>query len=350
MPSFQLQDLAERFNLSLQGDGDACVDGVATLADARPQSISFLSNKAYLGDLQCSRAGAVILTAEHAERFDGNRLISDNPYADYARVAALFQTPNLALDGIHSSAVIDPSAELGDGVTIGPQASIGANCRIGDGCHIGAGTHIGHNSILGPQCRIDANVTIAHGVQLGSRVILHSGVVIGADGFGLALDGDHWIKVPQLGGVRIGDDCEVGANSTIDRGAIEDTVLEEDVRIDNQVQIAHNVHIGAHTAIAGCVGIAGSARIGKYCMLAGGSGVGGHLEICDGVTLLARGMITRSITEPGQYGSGLEAQPVAEWRRNHARLRSLDKTLKRLLRLDKNTTASDPQREKPHDK
>jgi UDP-3-O-[3-hydroxymyristoyl] glucosamine N-acyltransferase len=205
---------------------------------------------------------------------------------------------------------------------------------IGPGCVLEAGCVVGADS------RLVARVFLGRDTQLGERVLVHPGVVIGADGFGLAFDRDHWIKVPQMGRVRIGHDCEIGANTTIDRGAIEDTVLEDDVRLDNQVQIAHNVQIGAHTAIAGCVGIAGSTRVGRYCMIAGASGVAGHLEICDKVVITAMSTVLDSITEPGEYGSGIPARAHARWKRTLVRLGQLDDWVRRLRRIEKNNTTA----------
>ncbi len=207
--------------------------------------------------------------------------------------------------------------------------SIGAGVQIAGGCYIGAGSTIGADS------RVSANVVICHGVTIGERVNIAPGAVIGSDGFGLANEDGKWINVPQLGSVRIGDDVDIGANTTIDRGALEDTVLEEGVRLDNQIQVAHNVHIGAHTAIAGCVGISGSARIGKHCMIGGGAGIVGHLEIADNVVITGMTMVTRSISRPGVYSSGVPAQDNDSWNRNYARLRQLDKLARKVQKLER---------------
>jgi UDP-3-O-[3-hydroxymyristoyl] glucosamine N-acyltransferase len=232
---------------------------------------------------------------------------------------------------------VDATARLGPAVAIGPHAVIGAHCEIGAGSSIGPGTVIEANCRLGSGCRLYANVSLGQRVRLGDRVIIHPGAVLGGDGFGIAFAGDHWEKVPQLGGVSVGDDCEIGANTTIDRGAIEDTVLEEDVKVDNLVQIAHNVHIGAHTAIAAMTGIAGSARIGRYCLLAGRSGVQGHLEIADRVTVAAYSAVFDSITEPGvTWSSLIPAQPLNTWQKNLSRLLKLDELARRLGALEKN--------------
>ena len=333
--SYTLTVLADQFGLALNGDGETIIDGVGTLSNATPKQLGFVSNPSFKKELAGSRAGAVVLEQSMLEHSPCAALISNNAHADFARIASLFDKRPAAKPGVAPTAVVAEDVVLGDGSAVAANAVIEAGCQIGTGAEIGANSYIGAGSRIGAQCRIGNNVSIGHRVLIGKRVIIHPGAVIGADGFGLAFETDHWVKVPQLGSVRIGDDCEIGANSTIDRGAIEDTVLEQDVRIDNQVQIAHNVFIGAHTAIAGCVGIAGSTRIGRYCMLAGGSGLGGHIEIADRVTLKARAMITRSVTESGEYGGGIEAQPIADWQRNLARIRKLDEFIKRLIRLER---------------
>ena len=204
---------------------------------------------------------------------------------------------------------------------------------VGDGAIIGPGCVIGDDCEIGPGCELVSRVTLVTRVRLGKRVRLHPGAVVGAEGFGLAMDAGHWIKVPQLGGVLIGDDCEIGANTSIDRGAIEDTVLEEDVRLDNQIQIGHNVRVGAHTAMAGCVAIAGSTRIGRYCLIGGGAGMVGHIEICDRVLVTAMSLVTHSITEPGEYSSGTPIQPSRDWRRNAARFKHLDALARKIASL-----------------
>ncbi len=311
--TFSLKQLADTFSLDYRGDENICVERIATLKSATVGTLSFLSNPVYKKELETTRAGIVILTADNLGDYKGAVLISDNPYLDYARIATLIAEQSQTPPSIHPHASIDPDTDIGAGVSIAAGVVVEKGVSIGD------------------HSRIGANVTLCHGVSLGKRVIVHPGAVIGADGFGLAFDQDHWVKIPQFGSVFIGDDCEIGANSTIDRGAIEDTVLEADVRLDNLVQIGHNVKIGAHTAMAGCAGVAGSTTIGKYCMIAGASGIGGHIKIADKVTITAMSMVTQSILEAGSYGSGVEAQPHAEWRMNLARLRRLDKTIKKLL-------------------
>lgn len=333
-----LSDLAERFQLELRGQGSTLIDGVGTLRSATPSQVSFLANPGYRSELPSTRAGAVILKSEDAPACPTNCFVTANPYLAYARLASVFDAETPEEPGIHASAVIHATAQMSDGVDIGPHSVIGARSVIGAGTTIGAGSVIGPDCTLGSTCNLHANVTLVRNVHLGDRVIVHAGAVIGADGFGIALAGDHWEKVPQLGGVRIGNDCEIGANTTIDRGAIEDTILEEDVRVDNLVQIAHNVFIGAHTAIAAMVGIAGSAKIGRGCLLAGQCGIFGHVEIADRVTVAAGSFAYHSIEEAGSTWSGLiPSQPIKEWQRNLSRLRKLDELARRIMALEQKT-------------
>ena len=342
---YSLSDLAAQFNLELHGSGETLVDGVGTLRSATPTQVSFLANPGYRADLPATRAGAVILKQEDARSCPGNYFVSADPYLAYARLAKVFDTFQAVEPGVHASAWVDPTAIIGKNVALGPRVVIGPRCVIGDGCAIGPGCVIEADSRLGAGCRLYANVSIGQRVRLGQRVIIHPGAVLGADGFGVAFAGDHWEKVPQLGGVVLGDDCEIGANTTIDRGAIDDTVLEEDVRVDNLVQIAHNVHIGAHTAIAALSGIAGSAKIGRYCLLAARCGVNGHIEIADRVTLAGDSMAFASITEAGTTWSGLiPAQPIKQWHRNVLRLHKLDELAKRVRALEREQDQG-----KPHD-
>ena len=333
---YRLADLSDRFGLELRGDGNHEVNGVGTLSRARPDDVSFLANRGYRKQLKSTCAGAVILQSADAQDCPVNCLLSEHPYASYARVAALFEHKPAMVPGIHRSAVIDESAHIGDEVHIGPNVVIGADTRIGAGCSIAAGCVIGPSCQLGDGGVLKANVTLAKGVKIGKRVIIHPGAVIGADGFGLAFSNDHWEKVPQLGSVSIGNDCEIGANTTIDRGAIEDTVLEDDVRLDNLVQIGHNTFIGAHTAIAGCCGIAGSTRIGRNCLLGGAVGIVEHAQIAEGVTIGAMSLVTRDITEKGSvWASGVPARPLREWQRSISHMRKLDQVEKRIRKLEK---------------
>ncbi|MDE2406301.1 MAG: UDP-3-O-(3-hydroxymyristoyl)glucosamine N-acyltransferase [Xanthomonadaceae bacterium] len=316
--------LADRFGLVLRGE-DRQVHGVGTLADATPEQVSFLANPRYRAQLAQTRAGVVVLRAADAAGFDGTALIAADPYVAYAKIAALFEPKPVRTPGIHSSAWVDPSARVDPDAHVGPHASIGARSRIGAHAVIGPGCVIGEDCSVGEGCELVARVTLVTRVRLGQRVLVHPGAVLGADGFGIAMDAGHWIKVPQLGGVTVGDDCEIGANTTIDRGALEDTVLEADVRLDNQIQIGHNVHIGAHTAMAGCSAVAGSAKIGRHCLIGGGAGVLGHLEVCDRVVITAMSLVTHAIREPGEYSSGTPLMDNRSWRKSAARFKQLDR-------------------------
>ncbi|MFL6588216.1 MAG: UDP-3-O-(3-hydroxymyristoyl)glucosamine N-acyltransferase [Luteimonas sp.] len=327
--------LAQRFGLVVRGAPETTVSGVATLATATGSQLAFLSNPRYRPQLADTTAGIVVLREADADGYAGTVLIAKDPYVAYAKIAALFDPASDAPVGIHTSAVVDPSAQVDASASIGPHVSIGARSVIGAGATIGAGSVIGEDCVVGDGSRLIARVTLVKRVRLGARVTIHPGAVLGSEGFGLAMDAGRWINVPQLGGVVIGDDCDIGANTTIDRGALEDTTLAEGVRLDNLIQIGHNVRIGAHTAIAGCVGIAGSTKIGSYCLLAGKVGVAGHLEICDKVVVHAMTMVSASITEPGEYSAGIPAQPTREWRKNAVRIRQLDSLARRVTALGK---------------
>ncbi|WP_159016181.1 UDP-3-O-(3-hydroxymyristoyl)glucosamine N-acyltransferase [Cognatiluteimonas profundi] len=322
--------LASRFGLALHGDGEAGVSGVATLAGARADQLSFLANPRYRSQLAETAAGIVIMRAEDAIGYARTALLADDPYSAFARVSALFDTAEPFEPGIHPNAVVHATAVVDPAARIEAFVSIGARSRIDAHAVVGPGCVVGEDCIIGDGCSLGARVTLVKRVRLGKRVLIHPGAVLGADGFGLAMAGGRWIKVPQLGGVLVGDDCEIGANTTIDRGALEDTVLEDDVRLDNQIQIGHNAHIGAHTAMAGCSAVAGSARIGRYCLIGGGAGVLGHLELCDRVVVTAMTLVTHSIREPGEYSSGTPLMDNRSWRRSAARFRQLDKLARRM--------------------
>jgi UDP-3-O-[3-hydroxymyristoyl] glucosamine N-acyltransferase len=329
-PSYSVAEIAARFGLELHGEGDTRISSVATLALAGAGQLAFLANPRYRSQLADSTASAVVMRAADAEGHDGTALIAADPYVAFAKIAALFDPPPPLQPGIHASAVVDASARIDPQAQVGPFTSIGARSRIAAGAVIGPGCVIGDDCVVGEGSVLVARVTLVRRVRLGQRVLIHPGAVLGADGFGLAMDAGHWIKVPQQGGVVVGDDCEIGANTTIDRGAIEDTVLGEDVRLDNQIQIGHNVRIGAHTAMAGCAAVAGSATIGSHCLVGGAAGILGHLEICDRVMITAMSLVTHSIREPGEYSSGTPLMPNREWRRNAVRFGQLDTLARRL--------------------
>ena len=330
-----LGELARSVDCEIDGDAALEITGVATLARAGHGDISFLANPRYRSQLAETRASAVILSPGDAQAYAGAKLVSRNPYLVYARVARFFARESDAAPGVHPAAVLDPRVRLGADVHIAPGTVIEAGAEIADGAVIGPNCWIGPDVRIGKGTRLIANVSVSRSVRIGERCLLHPGVVIGADGFGLARDGERWEKVPQLGSVRIGDDVEIGANTTIDRGALEDTVIEDGVKLDNQIQVAHNVRIGAHTAIAGCTAIAGSSIIGKRCMIAGGVGIAGHLEIADDVTVLAMTLVTHTIREKGVYSGSHPMEEVGQWRRNSARLRQLDELAKRVRELEK---------------
>ena len=335
LPSHTLAELAERFGLRLRGDGSRRIAGVATLAHAGTGQLAFLSNGKYAAQLAATGAGAVILREENVADCPVDALIAADPYVAYAKIAALYERLPASAPGIHPSAVVDAGAKVAPGASIGPCCVIERGAVVEDGAVLGPHCIVGEDCIVGAQSRLVARVTLVTRVTLGRRVLVHPGAVIGSDGFGLAFERDHWVKIPQLGGVRIGDDCEIGANTTIDRGALDDTVLEEDVRLDNQIQIAHNVHVGAHTAMAGCAAVAGSARIGRWCMIGGNAGVLGHLELADRVTITAKSLVTHSIREPGEYSSGTPLQDNLKWRKSAARFKHLDDFARRLAALEK---------------
>ncbi|QYK06416.1 UDP-3-O-(3-hydroxymyristoyl)glucosamine N-acyltransferase [Shewanella zhangzhouensis] len=334
MKQVTLGQLAEHLGAELKGDGSLLISSVATLEDAGAGQISFLANSKYRAQLEGTKASAVLLAPKDADTYEGNALILKDPYVGFARVAQLLDTTPNAAEGIHASAVIDPSARLGEGVSIGANAVIGANVILGDKVQIGPGTVVGQDSIIGSGTRLWANVTVYHDVHLGMDCIVHSGAVIGSDGFGYANERGNWVKIPQTGGVRIGNNVEIGASTTIDRGALSHTEIHDGVIIDNQVQIAHNDVIGAHTAIAGNTTIAGSVTIGKYCILGGNSAVAGHLSIVDGTHVSGATNVTSIIREPGVYSSATVAMENKLWRRNTVRFRQLDELFQRVKVLE----------------
>ncbi len=336
-----LQELADLAGATLYGDGACVVDRVATLKNAAPGSIAFLSNTRYRKQLRETRASAVILAPEYLDECPVNALVSTNPRLAYARISSrLFPEP-AAKSGRHPTAVIADSAKVDASAWVGPHCVIEENAWIDRGVQIGPGCVVGEGVRVGEQSRLIANVTLCSSVVLGKRVLIHPGAVIGSDGFGLANDDGAWIKVPQLGSVVIGDDVEIGANTTIDCGALEDTVLENGVKLDNQIQIAHNVRIGENTALAGCVGVAGSTTIGRNCTLGGGVGISGHLEIADNTHFSGQTLVTKSIKEPGYYSGNLPAVTNGEWRKTVAHIRRLEEMAKRLKKLEKALSSQD---------
>ncbi|HET8898081.1 MAG TPA: UDP-3-O-(3-hydroxymyristoyl)glucosamine N-acyltransferase [Rhodanobacteraceae bacterium] len=333
-PSWLLGELAQRFALPLHGDPSIRINGVAPLARARADELGFLTSKRHLSALESSQAGAAIVTEAHLGTGHSAKLVAHDPMAAFARIAALFEPHHPGPRGVHPSAVIAADASIHPDAVIGPFCVVESGSRIDAGAELVSQVHVGPDCVVGAHCRLLPRVTLVTRVRLGQRVLIHPGAVLGSDGFGLAFDQGAWLKVPQLGGVVIGDDCEIGSNSTIDRGALDDTVLEQDVRLDNLVHIAHNVHIGAHTAIAGCAAVAGSAHIGRYCLIGGAAGILGHIEITDRVTITAMSLVSHSIREPGEYSSGTPLEQNRRWRRNAVRIKQLDELARRVARLE----------------
>jgi len=335
MPEFSLVQLSKLTGAQLHGDPDCMVSGVGSLDDAQSGQLAFLSSSKFRKHLETTQASVVVLKSKDLERCPVNALVSENPYLAYAVAAAALSAQPKQASGVHPSAVVEETAEIADsarieaqsyigaGVVLGEDVVIGPGCVVADGCHIGAGTHL------------VANVTLGTDTRLGERCLLQPGAVVGGDGFGMANDQGRWVRVPQLGCVVIGDDVEIGACTTVDRGALKDTVIEDGVKLDNQIQIGHNVQVGAHTAMASGVGVSGSTKIGAYCTIAGAVGMAGHLELADRTHISGLTAVTKSIREPGVYTSTVPAMPHDQWRKNFTRLKQLDDMARRLKALEK---------------
>jgi UDP-3-O-[3-hydroxymyristoyl] glucosamine N-acyltransferase len=330
-----LGELATAFGCELIGDPDVTVSEVASLTNASSKSLTFLSSAAYTSQLPSTKAAAVVLRAVDADACPVSALVSDNPYAMYARMAALVCPAPTFEPGVHASATVAESASVADSAHIAASAVIGDRTIIGENTVVGPGTVIGPDCTVGDNCRFIANVSIVRDVTIGARCIFHPGAVIGADGFGNAMTPEGWVKVPQVGGVRIGDDVEIGANTTVDCGAIGDTVLDNGVRIDNLCMIAHNVHVGEHTAMASMTAIAGSTTIGKRCMFGGVSGAVGHINICDDVVVAGKSFLSKDVTEPGTYAASFPAGNARSWAKQLARFRRLGVLIERVKKLEK---------------
>jgi UDP-3-O-[3-hydroxymyristoyl] glucosamine N-acyltransferase len=333
--SLSLGELAVRFGCELRGDPDARVERVATLAGATPGALSFLANPHYRAQLPATRATAVVLAGEAAGECPAAALVSPNPYATYARIAAVLHPPAPLAPGVHPQAVVAPGARIDPSAEVAALAVIAEDVTIGPRCFVGPHSVLGRGVSLAEDVRLVARATLGPGVELGARTVVQPGVVIGGDGFGFAPERRTWLKVPQVGSVRVGADVEIGANTTIDRGAIDDTVIEEGVKLDNLIQVAHNVHIGAHTAIAANVGISGSTTIGKRCMIGGGAGFAGHIKVADDVVITGYAMVTRSIEQAGVYSSVFPCEEAHAWWRliaHFKRLGALDGRLRRIER------------------
>lgn len=335
--SIDLQQLAATLALEFRGDGATVITGVASLKSAGAGDLCFIQHRNYLEELEHSRCDAVILPPDLAAKVPAKALLlsTEPQYSFVQAIDALGLGPRAEAGGIHASAQVAAGARIGKHVSIGAMAVIEDGVEIGAGSSIGAASVLENSARVGKNCRIHSRVTLGRDTRVGDRCILHSGVVIGADGFGLVMHRQQWRKIPQLGSVVIEDDVEIGANTTIDRGALDDTVIEQGCKLDNQIQVAHNVRIGAHTAIAACVGIAGSANIGRYCKISGAAVVLGHLSVADNVTINAMSLVTRDIKEPGVYSSGTPLMENSLWHRANVRYKSLDKIAKTVARLEK---------------
>ena len=331
--NYRLAQIVERFGGEIIGDPRTPISQVATLENAGAGQIGFLAHGKYRKQLATTRAGAVILRAADSGLTQLPRIVCADPYLYFAKVSALLNPPQAVTPGVHKTAVIERGTRVPASASIGAGAYLGRGVKLGKGVVIGAGCYLGDAVEIGAASRLHPRVTVYAGCRLGERALVHSGAVIGADGFGIALDEDRWRKIPQTGGVAIGDDVEIGANTCIDRGALDDTVLEDGVKLDNLVQIAHNVRIGAHTAIAGCTGIAGSTRIGKHCMIGGAANIVGHLDIADRVIIHAAAVVTKSIRKAGSYG-GHPAEDSRSWAQHTALLRHLDSLRERLRTIE----------------
>lgn len=341
MPSIRLADLAQQLDAQLHGDGDLVITGIASMHSAQTGQITFLSNSRYQQQLSSCQASAVVLTEADLPHCRSAALVVKNPYLTYARMAQLMDTTPAPAQDIAPSAVISPEAQLGQNVAVGANAVIESGAVLGDNVVIGPGCFIGKNARLGEGTRLWANVTVYHEVEIGQRCLIQSGTVIGADGFGYANERGNWVKIPQLGTVIIGDCVEIGACTTIDRGALDNTLIGNGVIIDNQCQIAHNVVIGENTAVAGGVIMAGSLKIGRYCQIGGASVINGHMEIADQVVVTGMGMVMRPITKPGVYSSGIPLQPNKAWRKTAALVMNIDEISKRLKAVERKVGKDD---------
>ncbi|MFI4879093.1 MAG: UDP-3-O-(3-hydroxymyristoyl)glucosamine N-acyltransferase [Steroidobacterales bacterium] len=330
-----LGELAVRFGCELRGDPQALVDHVATLANAGARSLAFLANPRYRPQLTATRAAVVVLDPQSADSCPTQALVCENPYATYARIAAVLHPAPVPVPGVHPTALVAHGARVDPTAQVAALASIGAGSVVGARSYVGPHCHLDEGVILAEDVRLVARVTVCRGVQLGARVVVHPGAVIGSDGFGFASERGTWLKVPQLGGVRVEADVEIGANTTIDRGAIEDTVIETGAKLDNLIQVGHNVRIGAHSALAACVGVSGSTTIGKRCMIGGMVGIAGHLAIADDVVITGLSLVSHSITQPGVYSGAIPLEEAHTWRRLVARFKRSGRLESRVKRMER---------------
>lgn len=337
----RLKDLVESVGGELMGDPDVTVSGIAPLESAASSHLTFLSNSKLRGKAADTRAAALIVTEADSKAlsgaYHGALIVTDNPYLYFARAAQYFVElwSEVLQPGVHPSAVVDPTAQIASSAYIGPHATVEAGAYVGEDCVIGAGSYIGKRVRIGNRTRLHVRAVIHADCEIGLSGIVHSGAVIGADGFGFANDKGRWVKIPQTGRVVIGNEVEIGANTTIDRGALSDTIIEDGVKLDNQIQIGHNCHIGAHTAMAGCVGVAGSAKIGKYCTFGGAAMILGHLTIADHVHISSGSLVSRSISEPGHYTGFYPLAKNSEWEKSAAIVRNLNAMREKIRELEK---------------
>jgi len=336
---YSLLEIVSILGGELIGDGTLVIASVASLSSAKSGQISFLSTSKYRSQLACVQASAIVVNNENRDATALPRIVTENPYAYFAKLSTLLNPEPTHDPGIGVNAVVHNTASVPDSCAIAAHSTIGREVKLGENVLIGPGCVIGDRVTIAEGSRLQANVVIYHDCVIGKHCVLSAGVVIGADGFGYAEDADHWVKIPQVGRVVIEDDVDVGANTTIDRGALDDTVIETGVKLDNLIQIGHNCRIGAHTMIAGCVGIAGSARIGKYCKIGGAAMILGHLEIADGVTISPGSMITRSITKAGTYTALMPFQSHEDWLKTAANIRRLGELTERVKQLEKELAA-----------
>lgn len=335
--ALRLSELVSRFGGEVIGDPDTAVSGLATLERAGASDLSFLSNGRYRDQVEDSRAAAIILAPGDAGLTSRPRIVARNPYLYFAQVATLFHPTRQAVAGVHPGAHVHPEASISASAEVGPMCTVAAGAVVSDGVILGAGCHIGERAVIGPDTLMHPNVTVLPECRVGARCVVHPGAVIGSDGFGFARDSERWVKIPQAGRVLVGDDVEIGANTTIDRGALDDTVIGNGVKLDNQIQVGHNVQIGENTALAGCVGIAGSARIGRNCTIGGGAIILGHISLCDGTHVSAGTLVDRSISEPGIYTAVFPLLAHGRWGRVAALLRKLDELMARVRKLERAT-------------
>jgi UDP-3-O-[3-hydroxymyristoyl] glucosamine N-acyltransferase len=330
-----LGEIAARLGGRLVGGAGVLIEQIGSLEHAGPRQIAFFSGPRYRAQLAATRAGAVIVPPAAAQQTKLPRIVSDDPHAYFCRVSRLLNPAPMPVAGVHATAQVDPTARVCASARIEAGAVVGAGAELGERAWVGAGSFVGDGVSIGADTRLHPSVTVYAACRLGARVIVHAGAVIGADGFGMAQEAGRWVRLPHIGRVLIGDDVEIGANTTIDRGTVDDTVIEEGVKLDNQIQIGHNCRIGAHTAMAGCVGVAGSAVVGRHCTVGGAAVILGHLSLCDGVHVSAATVITRSIRKPGTYTGLFPFDDNASWARNAALVRHLAHLAERVGALER---------------